>query len=252
MAGCRSGGTPGALQGSGHIGTLRRTQTQVGISGEQMADVALKRGTSQLTAAQQGAAVREQLRTMEDGDVVASFLGGEERAFQELVSRYQTRLLNFIYRTIGDREKAEDLVQEVFIRVYRHIGRFDRSKKFSTWIYTIASNLAKNELRNRSRNPLVLFQAIKKTSQEDDRPLQFEDSASRPDDLYRKRHLRELVEESVAKLPAHHREVFVLRELEGKSYEEIAEITATNLGTVKSRLNRARNSFADLIEPKLR
>ncbi len=217
-----------------------------------MADVALKRGTSQLTAAQQGAAVREQLRTMEDGDVVASFLGGEERAFQELVSRYQTRLLNFIYRTIGDREKAEDLVQEVFIRVYRHIGRFDRSKKFSTWIYTIASNLAKNELRNRSRNPLVLFQAIKKTSQEDDRPLQFEDSASRPDDLYRKRHLRELVEESVAKLPAHHREVFVLRELEGKSYEEIAEITATNLGTVKSRLNRARTSFADLIEPKLR
>jgi RNA polymerase sigma factor (sigma-70 family) len=116
-------------------------------------------------------------------------------------------------------------VQEVFIRVYRHIGRFDRSKKFSTWIYTIASNLAKNELRNRSRNPLVLFQSIKKTSQEDDRPLQFEDSSSRPDDLYRKRHLRELVEESVAKLPAHHREVFVLRELEGKSYEEIAEIT---------------------------
>ena len=192
-------------------------------------------------------AVREHLRALEDGDVVAAFLGGEERAFQELVSRYQTRLLNFIYRTIGDREKAEDLVQEVFIRVYRHIGRFDRSKKFSTWIYTIASNLAKNELRNRSRNPLVLFQTIKKNWQEDDRPLQFEDTTSRPDDLYRKRHLRELVEESVAQLPEHHREVFLLRELEGKSYEEIAEITACNLGTVKSRLNRARSSFADRI-----
>ena len=215
-----------------------------------MADLALKRTTS---PGQAGAAIREQLRGMEDGDVVAAFLGGEERAFQELVSRYQTRLLNFIYRTISDREKAEDLVQEVFIRVYRHIGRFDRSKKFSTWIYTIASNLAKNELRNRSRNPLVLFQSIKKNSpQEDERPLQFEDTQSRPDDLYRKRHLRELVEESVAKLPAHHREVFVLRELEGKSYEEIAEITHTNLGTVKSRLTRARTSFADLIEPKLR
>ena len=215
-----------------------------------MADLALKRTTS---PGQAGAAIREQLRAMEDGDVVAAFLGGEERAFQELVSRYQTRLLNFIYRTISDREKAEDLVQEVFIRVYRHIGRFDRSKKFSTWIYTIASNLAKNELRNRSRNPLVLFQSIKKTGQqEDERPLQFEDTQSRPDDLYRKRHLRELDEESVAKLPAHHREVFMLRELEGKSYEEIAEITHTNLGTVKSRLNRARTSFADLIEPKLR
>ncbi len=198
-----------------------------------------------------GAAVREQLKTLDDSDVVAAFLGGEERAFQELVQRYQTRLLNFIYRTIGDRERAEDLVQEVYIRVYRHLHRFDRSKKFSTWIYTIASNLAKNELRNRSRNPLVLFQTIKKNWQDEDRPLQFEDATSRPDDLYRKRHLRALVEDTVAKLPEHHREVFVLRELEGKSYEEIAEITDCNLGTVKSRLNRARNSFAAIIEPSL-
>src|SRR6476469_449388 len=211
-----------------------------------MADLALK--TASKTA---GVSVREQLRTLDDSAVVAQFLGGEERAFQELVERYQTRLLNFIYRTIGDREKAEDLVQEVFIRVYRHLHRFDRSKKFSTWIYTIASNLAKKELRNRSRNPLVLFQTIRKNWQDDDRPLQFEDTTARPDDLFRKRHLRELVEESVAKLPAHHREVFVLRELEGKSYEEIAEITECNLGTVKSRLNRARNAFAEIIEPGL-
>src|SRR5574340_722943 len=186
---------------------------------------------------------------MDDSELVAAFLGGEERAFQELVERYQTRLLNFIYRTIGDRERGEDLVQEVFIRVYRHMHRFDPSKKFSTWVYTIASNLAKNELRNRARNPLVFFQTIRKNWQDEDRPLQFEDSASRPDDLYRKRHLRELVERSVAQLPDHHRQVFVLRELEGKSYEEIAEITGCNLGTVKSRLNRARTAFATIIEP---
>ena len=68
--------------------------------------------------------VREHLRSLEDGDVVSAFLGGEERAFEELVDRYQGRLLNFVYRTIGDRDRAEDLVQEVFIRVYRHIGRF--------------------------------------------------------------------------------------------------------------------------------
>ena len=198
-----------------------------------------------------GPAIRERLRAMDDSEVVGVFLTGEERAFQELVDRYQTRLLNFVYRTIGDREKAEDLVQEVFIRVYRHLHRFDRTKKFSTWIYTIASNLAKNELRNRSRNPLVLFQTIRKNWQDDDRPLQFEDTTARPDDLYRKRHLRALVEESVAQLPEHHRQVFVLRELEGKSYEEIAEITSCNLGTVKSRLNRARTSFAAIIEPWL-
>ncbi len=196
-----------------------------------------------------GPTVKDRLRLLDDSAVVSEFLGGEERAFTELVERYQTRLLNFVYRTIGDREKAEDLVQEVFIRVYRHLHRFDRSKKFSTWAYTIASNLAKNELRNRSRNPLVLFQTIQKNHQDDDRPLQFEDPNSRPDDMYRRRHLRQIVEESVAKLPEHHRNVFILRELEGKSYEEIAEITDCNLGTVKSRLNRARNSFAEIIGP---
>src|SRR4051812_30811407 len=213
--------------------------------GEHMADVALKR------TARPGPTVRETLRSLDDAGVVSAFLGGEERAFQELVDRYQTRLLNFVFRTIGDREKAEDLVQEVFIRVYRHLHRFDRSKKFSTWIYTIASNLAKNELRNRSRNPLVLFQTIKGNWDDEDRPLQFEDTTARPDDLFRKRHLRELVEDTVAKLPEHHRQVFVLREIEGKSYEEIAEITDCNLGTVKSRLNRARTAFASIIEPKI-
>jgi RNA polymerase sigma-70 factor (ECF subfamily) len=214
-----------------------------------MADAALK--LKQIVPSP-GVTVRERLHALDDSDLVAAFLDGEERAFQELVERYQGRLLNFIYRTIGDRERGEDLVQEVFIRVYRHLHRFDRSRKFSTWVYTIASNLAKNELRNRARNPLVLFQTIKKNWQDEDRPLQFEDSASRPDDLYRRRHLRELVEHSVAQLPEHHRQVFILRELEGKSYEEIAEITACNLGTVKSRLNRARNAFAAIIEPGLR
>jgi len=202
-------------------------------------------------AAPLGLSAREQLRASDDSAVVAAFLGGEERAFSELVDRYQTRLLNFIYRTIGDRDRAEDLVQEVFIRVYRHLHRFDRSKKFSTWVYTIASNLAKNELRNRSRNPLVLFQALRGGSEDEDRPIEFEDATSRPDDLYRKRHLRELIEETVSKLPEHHRQVFVLRELEGKSYEEIADITSCNLGTVKSRLNRARTAFAAIIEPHI-
>ncbi len=188
---------------------------------------------------------------LDDSAVVRACLDGDSRAFTELVLRYQTRLLNFVYRSIGDRERAEDLVQEAFIRVHRHLQRFDQGKKFSTWIYTIASNLAKNELRNRSRNPLVLFQTIRKNWEPDHRPLQFEDTQSRPDDMFHKRHLRELVESTVSQLPEHHRAVFVLRELEGKSYEEIAEITGCNLGTVKSRLNRARTSFASIIEPHL-
>jgi RNA polymerase sigma-70 factor (ECF subfamily) len=202
-------------------------------------------------AATEAKPARPALKDLDDSGVVAAFLDGDKRAFGELVERYQTRLLNFIYRTTGDRERAEDLVQETFIRVYRHLHRFDQTKKFSTWIYTIASNLAKNELRNRSRNPLVLFQTIKKNWDADARPLEWEDNTYRPDDLYRKRHLKQMVDSAVEVLPEHHRTVFVLREMEGKTYEEIAEITGCNLGTVKSRLNRARNNFAAIIAPLL-
>ncbi|MGH7676171.1 MAG: sigma-70 family RNA polymerase sigma factor [Gemmatimonadales bacterium] len=194
---------------------------------------------------------RRALHELADGEVVARHLAEDAQAFGVLVDRYQSRLLNFVNRTIGDRERAEDLVQEVFIRVFRHLHRFDQTKKFSTWIYTIGSNLAKNELRNRSRNPLILFQAIRRNWEPDHRPLQFEDTTARPDDLYRKRFLKDAVDRCVTELPEHHREVFILRELEGKSYQEIAEITGCNLGTVKSRLNRARHAFAELIGPLL-
>jgi len=188
---------------------------------------------------------------VDDSELVRRYLNGDETAFAELVGRYQHRLLAFVYRLTGDRERAEDLVQETFIRVVRHLHRFDRSKKFSTWIYTIASNLAKNELRNRSRSPLVLFQTLRQHWDEDSRPLEWEDHTYRPDDLFGRRHLHELIERAVAQLPDHHRTVFVLRELEGKTYEEIAEITGCNLGTVKSRLNRARTNFAHIIAPLL-
>jgi RNA polymerase sigma-70 factor (ECF subfamily) len=203
-------------------------------------------------AASEFATRRAALAACDDTALIEAFAEGESRAFEVLVSRYQARLLNFICRTIGDRERGEDLVQEVFIRVHRHLHRFDRTKKFSTWIYTIASNLAKNELRNRARNPLVLFQSLRQNWEDDDRPLQFEDRHSRPDDMYRRRYLREMVEQAITRLPEHHRQVFVLRELEGKPYEEIAEITGCNLGTVKSRLNRARAAFAEIIEPAIR
>jgi RNA polymerase sigma-70 factor (ECF subfamily) len=196
-----------------------------------------------------GTSLPEELRVMEDGDVVVAFLSGEERAFREIVNRYQTRLVNFVYRTIGDREKAEDLVQDVFIRVDRHLHGFDRTKRFATWIYTIAANLAKNELRNRSRDPLLLLRGMKTIWRGEEFPLEPEDTSSRPDDLFRRRHLCALVEEATARLSAHHRQVFVLRDVEGKSYEEIAEITGTKVGTVKSRLSRARQSLADIIKP---
>ncbi len=204
-----------------------------------------------LRAEQSAQDARKERAKLSDSEIVQRFLDGDQRAFGDLVQRYDRRLLNFVYRTVGDRERAQDLVQETFVRVYRHLHRFDQTKKFSTWIYTIAGNLAKNELRNRSRNPLVLFQTIKKNWDADHRPLEWEDAKNKPDDLYRKRFLKEKVEDAVRELPEHHRVVFVLREIEGKTYDEIADITGCNLGTVKSRLNRARNNFARIIAPML-
>jgi len=200
---------------------------------------------------------QEQLRDLRpladltDEELVTAHLDGRTGTFQQLYDRYRDRLVHFVIRKTGDPDRAQDLVQEAFIRVTRHLHRFDTTKKFSTWVYTIASNLSKNELRNRSRSPLVLFQKLQNSFDDDNRPLEFEDSRMRPDDLYRRRYLRRIVEETVEDLPEHHRLVFRLRELEGKSYEEIADITGVNLGTVKSRLHRARNSFAQRIEPLL-
>ena len=191
------------------------------------------------------------LGELTDEQLVTAHLGGRHGAFSALYYRYRDRLVHFVSRKTGDPDRAQDLVQEAFIRVTRHLRRFDTSKKFSTWIYTIASNLSKNELRNRSRSPLVLFQKLTSSWDDDHRPLQFEDSSMRPDDMYRKRYLRRLVEDTVKDLPEHHRLVFRLRELEGKSYEEISQITGVNLGTVKSRLHRARHSFAQRIQPYL-
>jgi RNA polymerase sigma-70 factor (ECF subfamily) len=149
---------------------------------------------------------RRTLHELDDGRVAQRHLEGDPHAFGALVDRYQTRLLNFVNRTIGDRERAEDLVQEVFIRVFRHLHRFDRTKKFSTWVYTIASNLAKTELRGRSRNPLVLH-----------RPLEFEDARAHPDDVFRRTYLADAMARCVRQLPEALRDVFVLREVEGKT-----------------------------------
>ncbi len=188
--------------------------------------------------------------TTETNDLIAAHLAGDERAFTRLVTRYQPRLVNFVTRMIQDRDRAEDLVQEAFLRVYRHLHRFDRSRKFSTWVYTIASNLARNELRNRKRNPLVLYQTLEGNNP-DAGPIEFEDPDNRPDEMFHQRELRAQVDAAVDRLGDTHRTVFVMRELEGKSYEEIAERTRTNLGTVKSRLNRARLAFAEEIQPML-
>ena len=185
----------------------------------------------------------------ETNELVRRHLSGDPQAFNELVGRYHGRILRFTIRMIGDREGAEDLVQEAFFRVSRHIHRFDTSRKFSTWLYTIVSNLSKNELRRRRRSPLVLYQSC--STDDDAGPMQFAEARGRPDDAMAYRDLTKLVDATLARLPALYRDVLVLRELEGRSYDEMGVILGCRLGAVKSRLHRARMSFLALIAPHL-
>jgi RNA polymerase sigma-70 factor, ECF subfamily len=191
------------------------------------------------------------LSEIADEVLVSQFRDGRERAFNELMRRYNGRIINYIYRIVGDRDRAEDLLQDTFVRVYRNIDRFDTERKFSTWLYTIATNLAKNELRNKSRSPLLYFQNFffRKADQ-----TMFEavDGKVGPDDLVYHGELEKIVGIAIEKLPDRHKLVFTLREREGKSYEEIADILECNIGTVKSRLNRARAKFAQIVEPMLK
>ena len=188
---------------------------------------------------------------LDGGHLIQAHLEGDDRAFTRLDSLYRPRLLNFVQRMVRDRDRAEELVQETFLRVYRHGHRYDPSRKFSTWIYTIAGNLARNDIRRQRRSPVVRIETDDRLSGGVSFVELAEDTAARPDEAVVSRSMMELVERTVARLSPIHRQVFVMRELEDKTYEEIAEAVGCDLGTVKSRLNRARRAFARMIAPYL-
>ena len=160
-------------------------------------------------------------------------------AFQELVDRYKTRLVNVIYRMLNDQNEAEDLVQETFLRVWTHRQDYDFSYCLSTWIYTIALNLAKNELRKRRK--FKFFSLLDMT----EKGLELPDPKMGPSAL------GHMLEGAIGKLPGKYKEAFLLRDVEQLPYEEVAQILGVPLGTVKSRVNRARAVLKDELKPKL-
>lgn len=177
---------------------------------------------------------------------------GDEEAFAELVRRYRNQITNFIYRMTNDYDGAVDLAQETFVRVYRAADRYQTNYAFSTYIYRIASNLAISELRQRKRRRLVsltgLFQSSEGEEQRDFhppdvRPLQ---DVTLVDD-----ERRAAVARAITTLPQKYRAPLVLRDVEGKSYEEISRILETSEGTVKSRISRARNLLRDKLKAYL-
>jgi RNA polymerase sigma-70 factor (ECF subfamily) len=186
-------------------------------------------GQSVLDRAQQGSQPT-------DEELIARFQNGDAYAFDLLVRRYKEPLLNFIYRFLGDLVESEDIVQETFFRVYKNKHYYKEVAKFSTWIYTIAGNLAKTELRRRKRRKV--FSIHKETAAE--KELELPDLKADPEKEVNTIVTEKLIQKAITTLPQKFRQVIVLRDIQGFSYEEISSIIKVPLGTVKSRVNRAR------------
>lgn len=171
-----------------------------------------------------------------DEELIARFQQGDNYAFDLLVKRYKDPLLNFVYRFIGEKNEAEDIVQETFLRLFKNKHYYKEIAKFSTWIYTIAGNLAKTELRKRKRRKLFSISHYLSTEKDYDIPDQTTSPESDTNTLITDK----IIQKSVDKLSPKFKQVIILRDIQGFSYEEIAEIVGIPLGTVKSRVNRAR------------
>jgi len=171
-----------------------------------------------------------------DEQLIARFQDGDEYAFDQIVRRYKDPLLNFVYRFVGDSIEAEDIVQDTFYRVYKNKHYYKEVAKFSTWIYTIASNLSKTELRRRRRRKFFSINSDSTTEKEYELP----DISKNPETKTNSIITEKIIQKAISKLPPKFRQVIILRDVQEFSYEEIASILKVPLGTVKSRVNRAR------------
>lgn len=171
-----------------------------------------------------------------DEILIERFQNGDVYAFDQIVHRYKDQLINFVYNFLGDRIDSEDVVQETFLRVYKNKHLYRNIAKFSTWIYTIAGNLAKTELRRRKRRRLVSISHMGFNDKDYDIP----DTEITPDREVEGGMKEEVIREEIDKLPVRFREVVILRDIQEFSYEEISDMLKIPIGTVKSRVNRGR------------
>jgi RNA polymerase sigma-70 factor (ECF subfamily) len=174
--------------------------------------------------------------------LVARFRAGDDQAFDELVRLFQTRLFNFVYRMLNDREEAADLTQEIFVKVYDAIPGFRGESGFATWLYAVAANMSRNRLRRLNR--IRAFETVSL-----DAPLEIGDSAvprpaaspdPSPSEAVARADAAELLKRTLAELPADFGAAVVMRDVQGMTYEEIAGAFRCSIGTVKSRIARGR------------
>lgn len=189
----------------------------------------------------------EPVAELSDHALIDATKNGDEAAFAEIVGRYRSPLTNYLYRMLNDYEEAVDLAQETFVRVYFAIDRYHTDYAFSTYIYRIASNLAISEIRKRKRRRLLSLTGFFKYEDEeadfhppDEKPLPDADLVSSEE--------RNVIARAIATLPDKYRAPIILRDIEGRTYEEIAEILELGLGTTKSRISRARGLLREKLK----
>ena len=184
-----------------------------------------------------------------DEVLVRMFVDGASEPFEELIRRYQGKIVNFIYRSTGDFQRAEELAQEAFMRVFRNGKNYDERYRFSTWIYTIAKNLATNELRDRSRNPDSFH--IREADWPTDGTFVAElvsSNTKEPHRILTDQEMKQQLAEAIARLEPDQRMALVMKEYDGMTYGQIAEVFETSPGTVKSWLHRSKRHLATLLK----
>lgn len=185
------------------------------------------------------------LTELSDEDLIKEYQDNNTpEAYDILVKRYKDPLMNFVYRFVGDRDICTDVVQDTMIKFYLNKDSYRSFAKFSTWIYTIAGNLAKNELKRRRRR--IIFSI---DNSDDERSPQIEDKMFIAPDKAADGTIRnEIIQKALLKVKTVYREVVILRDIQDLSYEEISEITGLAIGTVKSRINRGRAQLQKLLK----
>lgn len=187
--------------------------------------------------------------TENDSDLVNAFKKGDYPAFEKIVLKYQDRVYNLCYRFLGDKQEAEDSAQEIFIKVYRALKGFKFKSSFYTWLYRIVINTCKNRVKSveyrRSKSRISLDDDQEKTDYGISTVAAKDDL---PDTNLEHREKIKRIQEAINSLPPDQKTVVILRDIEGLSYDEIADITKNRLGTVKSKLSRARLGLRNKLE----
>ncbi len=195
---------------------------------------------------------KAKLKLLSDEDLIFRVQGGDNDCFDLLVDRYKSRLYNYLFRLVRNEDEAEEIAQETFVKAFIHADKYKTIAKFSTWLYTIATNLVRNRLRAKKRAPRFMsLWGRAGDSDEEVKQIDLEDTGRQPDVQFNDKELGEVINSAIEKIPEKYRASFVLREINQLSYEEISAVTGLKLGTVRSRINRARNYFRRIVEPLL-